>query len=345
MNSPDQNTDEHKTDDAEIAELLRQVGPRAEPSIEVTREVEAAVRAEWQQLVGTRKRRNTTVWYAAAASVCAVAIAVTIGLQVSNSRAEPIAVLQRADGEIFVAADGRQWRRLGEGEQIAVGDHVRSDARAALNLSNGLALRIDRGTVLEVESSERLALNVGAVYVDAPAGAVPRELTIDTHLGSVRHVGTQYQVRATAEGIAVSVREGRVVIENDNGSNIATAGERLQLSTHGAVERGAVSPTDAQWQWASDVAPPFVIENQPLSAFLTWVSRETGRALVYESPRAAASAAEVTLHGSIEGLAPDVALVAVLASTPLRRDESNANAIEIELAPSIDPAQEARPTL
>ena len=329
MNSPDDNTD-----DAEIAELLRRVGPRTEPSSEVTREVEAAVRAEWQQLIGARKRRNTAVWLAAAASVCAVAIAATIGLQTSNSSAEPIAILQRADGEIFVAADGRQWRRLGEGERIAVGDHVRSDARAALNLSSGLALRIDRGTVLEVESPSRLALNVGAVYVDAPAGSVARELTVDTHLGSVRHVGTQYQVRATAEGIAVSVREGRVVIENDAGTNVANAGERLQISTRGAVERGIVSPSDAQWQWASDVAPPFAIENQPLSAFLTWVARETGRTLVYESPRAEASAAEVTLHGSIEGLAPDVALVAVLASTPLRRDESNANDIEIELAPA-----------
>jgi hypothetical protein len=134
------------------------------------------------------------------------------------------------------------------------------------------------------------------------------------------------------------------VIESDTATNRATAGERLEISTRGAVERGAVAPSDALWQWASDVAPPFVIENQPLSAFLTWVARETGRTLVYESPRAEASAAEVTLHGSIEGLAPDVALVAVLASTPLRRDESNANAIEIELAPSIDPAPEARPT-
>jgi ferric-dicitrate binding protein FerR (iron transport regulator) len=339
MNSPDEETG----DDAEIANLLRQVGARAEPSIDLRGDVEAAVRAEWQQVVGARKRRYAYAW-AAAAAICAVAIAVTIGLQLLNTQGQPIAVLQRADGEIFVRADGRQWTRLSEGQDIAVGDHVRSDARAALRLANGLALRIDRGTVLEVQANDRLALNIGAVYIDAPPGVGSSELTVETHLGSVRHVGTQYQVRASAQGIDVSVREGRVVIESDAGSNVANAGERVQISTRGAVERSLLSTMDTQWQWANEAAPPFVIENQPLAAFLTWAARETGRTLVYASPRAQATAAEVTMHGSIEGLAPDVALAAVLASTPLRRDETKDEVIHIGLATPIDSATRTRPT-
>jgi len=331
-------------DDAEIAELLRSVGPRSEPSPEIALEIEAAVRAEWEHTVAARKRRRTLTWVsAAAAAICAVAIAVTIGLSIMNTDGQPMAVLQRADGEIFVAAKGHHWTPLSEGREIAVGDQVRSNAHASFVLKNGLALRIDRGTVLHVTAPDRVALNVGAVYVDAPPGHARRELTVETHVGSVRHVGTQYQVRATTQGIDVSVREGRVVVENEAGSNTANAGERLEISTRGTIRRANLSPSDAQWQWTMEAAPPFAIDNQPLAAFLTWIARETGRPLVYASPRAEAAAGSVTLHGSIEGLTPDAALAAVLATTPLRRNAANAAVIQIELAPS-NQTQGARPT-
>lgn len=333
-------------EDEEIAELLKEAGPRAEPSPEVAREIEAIVRAEWQHVVGVRKRKHGFVW-AAAAAFFAVAIAVTIGLQVMRTPSDrlgpSIAVLERSGGDVFVAADGRHWSRLGEGDQIAVGHAIRSDARAALMLENGLALRIDRGSVLHVAALDRIVLNVGAVYIDSPSGGAPRALIVDTHVGAVSHLGTQYQVRSTAEGIDIGVREGSVVIENAAGRSIAKAGERLQIATHGTVQRTNLSPTDAQWDWASEVAPTFEIENQSLAAFLIWVARETGRALVYESPQAQAAAAEVVLHGSIEGLMPDAALVAVLATTPLRRNSANSEAIEIVFA-SADPARDAPPS-
>ena len=333
-------------DDAEIAELLQEVGPRIEPSPEMTREIEAVVRAEWQHVVAARKRRQSFVW-AAAAAFFAVAIALTIGFAMMNTQSDPIgrrmAVLERASGDVFVATDGRRWSRLSEGDEVVVGSSIRSDARAALSLDNGVALRVDRGSVLHIAALDRITLNVGAVYIDAPPGNASRDLTVDTHVGAVRHVGTQYQVRSTAEGIDVSVREGRVVVENAAGRNVAKAGERLKIATHGPVQRSSVSPFDAQWQWASEVAPTFAIENQSLVAFLSWVSRETGRTLVFETPQAEAAAADVKLHGSIEGLTPEAALNAVLATTPLRRDLANAHAIEIELA-SIDPQQGPRPT-
>jgi ferric-dicitrate binding protein FerR (iron transport regulator) len=326
------------SDDEEIAELLRNAGTRAEPPADMMREVQAAVHAEWQQVVTTRQRRRTFVW-ATAASICALAVGATVSVQLMNQDGQPLATLQRAEGDIFLAqvgnhSDGSHWMRVTSGQRIAVGDSLRSDARAALQLDNGLALRMDRGTAIRVVASDRLALNVGAVYVDSKPGSGSETLVIDTHAGAVRHLGTQYQVRTRVDGIDVSVREGRVMIENDANSTIATAGERLEISTQGAVRRGAIAPTDEQWRWASEVAPPFAIENESLAAFLDWIARETGRALVYESPRVQSAAANVKLHGSIDGLAPDVALSAVLATTPLRRDEAKHEVIEIVFAHS-----------
>jgi ferric-dicitrate binding protein FerR (iron transport regulator) len=337
------NRDDVNSDDAEIAAILRETGTRAEPPQDMMREVQAAVHAQWQAVVKTRQRRRTFMW-AAAASVCAVALGATISLKVLDEHGRPMATIQRAEGEIFVAPDGEHWSRVGEGQRIAIGDFVRSDARAALQLDNGLAVRIDRVTLFNIVERDRLALKAGAVYVDAKSGVPAEDFIVATHAGDVRHLGTQYQVRMRVDGIEVSVREGRVIVESEAASTIATAGERLDISRRGSVRREPIAPSDETWRWASEIAPPFSIENASLAAFLEWVARETGRPLVYESPHVQATATSVTLRGSVDGLAPEVALSAVLATTPLRRDETKAEAIKIGFAAPIDSASSARPT-
>jgi ferric-dicitrate binding protein FerR (iron transport regulator) len=330
-------------DDAEIAELLRQVGTREEPSADTMRDVEAAVQAEWRHVLAQRQRRRTAIW-AAAASVCALAVGAFFTVRLMDTQGQPVATLLRTDGEVFLASDGQQWSRIRAGQRIAVGNSIRSDARAALQLDSGLAVRADRGTSFKITDTDRLALNVGAVYVDSRGAAVGNALVIETHAGSVRHLGTQYQVRTRRDGIDVSVREGRVMIEGEGGSNVAAAGEHLSISMQGSVQRAALAPTDEQWRWASEVAPTFVIENASLATFLDWISHETGRPLVYATPTARSAAAGEILHGSIEGLALDVALAAVLATTSLRRDETNPDVIAIGLAGAIDSTRASRPT-
>ena len=57
-----QETGPHATpaDEAGIEELLRQVGARDEPAADMMREVEAAVHAEWQNMLQERRRRRAT---------------------------------------------------------------------------------------------------------------------------------------------------------------------------------------------------------------------------------------------------------------------------------------------
>jgi ferric-dicitrate binding protein FerR (iron transport regulator) len=334
--------DETDDDDAAIAALLRSAGTRADPPADMAREVQAVVHAEWQRVVAERRRRRTFVW-AAAASLCAVAIGTVIAVRLVDDTGQPLATLQRTDGDVFVR-DQNDWVRVAAGRRIAVGESVRSEGRAALAFDNGLAVRLDKGTAFEMETGERLALRAGAVYVDANPDRAHGAFSVSTPVGDVKHVGTQYLVRMHVDGIEVSVREGRVTIDNAAGNTAASAGERVEVSSNGEVRRGTIAPTAEQWRWAREVAPPFAIENASLAAFLEWTARESGRALVYASAQAQAEAAEVTLHGSIEGLAPDVALEAVLATTPLRRAETNAETIQVDFATSIDSQQDARPT-
>jgi len=100
------------------------------------------------------------------------------------------------------------------------------------------------------------------------------------------------------------------------------------------VQRSKIAATDASWQWATATAPPFAIADQPLSAFLDWVARETGRKVVYRNTEARTLANSVRLRGSIEGLDANTALAAVLPTTTLQRYEAEReDAIVIGLAP------------
>ncbi len=322
--------DDLTSDDAEIADLLRSVGAREEPSSAIAAQVQAAVHAEWGRMIAARRRRRVSAW-ALAASVCAMAVgaAITVRYLDDDDQGKSIATLVRTEGQILVARGEDGWTRIEAGRPIAVGDSIRSDARAAFVLDTGAAVRLDRGTAVRVAADDRFALEAGAVYVDSGVGRNSSSLTISTSAGSVRHIGTQYEVRIRDDGIDVSVREGRVMIESDHGSNVAGAGERLTVSLAGSVQRSRISPSDEQWSWATEIAPTYAIENVSLAAFLQWVARETGKPLIYESERARSLAAGEILHGSIDGLPPDAALAAVLSSTSLHRDETKPGVILI----------------
>jgi hypothetical protein len=68
----------------------------------------------------------------------------------------------------------------------------------------------------------------------------------------------------------------------------------------------------------TDVTPPFSIEGRTVDEFLTWAGRETGRRVVYSSPDVERLAKSVTLNGTVDGLPPQQAVAAVLATTSLQ---------------------------
>jgi ferric-dicitrate binding protein FerR (iron transport regulator) len=161
-------------------------------------------------------------------------------------------------------------------------------------------------------------LRHGGVYVDSGVtGAdASRELELDTPVGSVRHLGTQYEARVSDGSLKVGVREGLVAIEAHGQQTVGRAGEVLTLKD-GQTIRDVIAANADAWGWASSIAPPFAIEGRSVDEFLTWAGRETGRQVVYASAEAAQRARTIVLKGSTQGLTPDDAVAAVLATTPL----------------------------
>ena len=329
---------EPESNDASIEELLREVGARNEPSAETARAVMSAVHAEWRDIVQQRRRQQRVVAWRIAAGVAFAVLVSTFAYRFMAPEPAQVASIAYVDGRLLASADDAALEARDSGQFIRVGDTVQTDAqsRAAFSFAHGLSLRLDHDTRFTVDAVDRITLASGAVYIDAPKGDHGQSdaLTVNTFAGSVQHVGTQYEVRAQADAMLVSVREGRVLLTSATTSNTAEAGQVLRLNTEGELTRSLLSATDPYWQWTLQAAPAFDIENQSLSDFLQWIARETGRHVTYSTPQAEAAAASVKLRGSIAGLDPDAALAAVLSTTQLRRYQTDASEIGIELASS-----------
>jgi len=323
-----------QNDEAGIEELLRQVGARDEPAADMMQEVEAAVHAEWRSMLQERQRKRRFVTFGiAATAVLAVGVAVLGVRYLAPTAPIQVAQITRINGHLLVRPESHTAREIAVSQHVFSGETIQTDdrSRAALKFGDAVSVRLDHDTIVKIASADELVLTAGALYVDSQAQH-PQELMIRTDAGSVRHVGTQYQVRTHAEEMEVSVREGRVMIANAAGTSSGVAGERIRVTPRGEIVRSKVPAHDPSWRWAAHTAPLFDINERTFAAFAEWVGRETGRKVVYASNEAQSAASEVTLRGSIAGLDPDTALSAVLSTTQLRRYETKDELIGITLA-------------
>jgi ferric-dicitrate binding protein FerR (iron transport regulator) len=324
-----------QSDDGDLARLLAASGRRQQPTAAAIADVRAEVEAEWRRTLAARQQRRRYTAWAAAAGVAVAAVAVWVARPLYLPDAGPVATLARVVGEVQVDSGDGHWSALSAGRSIGAGAVIRtgSSGRAALRMEDGVELRLDTGTQLAFNNEHEANLARGAVYVDSgpDTGAPAARFVLQTSAGNVRHLGTQYEARLADSDLRVGVREGRVEVTAPRGTVLAGAGELLTIRAD-SVSRTPLSPSAADWNWVGDVTPAFSIEGRSVDDFLNWAARETGRTVVYSSPEIELQARNVRLRGTVEGLAPEQAVTAVLTTTSLE-PVVGPNQIRIESAP------------
>lgn len=310
--------------DQDIERVLRAAGPREQPTAEYERAMRAGLRAEWRAVVASaRHQRQRRTAFALAAGILAAAVGAWIAMPRLSGPPQLAATMTFAAGDMRVKA-GRfdRWRPVAAGQTLMTGEALETGAagRGALTLPGGVSARLDHHTRLTFIALDEIALDRGALYIDAgPAGTPATRLAVITTSGSVRHVGTQYEVRVLGSDLRLRVREGRVEWQSRTGRvEHSASGEQLTITGDGAVLREAAPRHGEAWDWVAATAPAIAIEGLSLRDFLSWVARELGRDLDYATADVADEAAGVVLHGSIAGLTPLQALDAVLATTRVR---------------------------
>jgi ferric-dicitrate binding protein FerR (iron transport regulator) len=307
--------------DEAIARLLRLAGPR--PPVPDDREarVRAAVHEHWRSTVKGRRRLRWAAWITV--SLAAASVLVFIpgpggwrALGILPLPGSPVGTLIRLDGSLRIST--REVPVIGApffpGTDLETG----ATDRAALRLVGGATVRVDSETRLRLISESILALDRGALYLDSGSGnKTPSALEIRTRLGTVRHIGTQFEVRLERM-LQVTVREGIARLERAERSYDTRAGIQLSVGSGGDVTERNVPLHGPRWDWILSVAPEIQIEGRPLGEFLEWVARENGWRVEFTDASIATDAATVILHGSIAGLRPDQAPAAVLPTCGLR---------------------------
>lgn len=306
-------------DESDIARLLAKTGPRARPPVASVDEVRNAVEAEWRRQVDARTARRRYTGWAVAAGVAVAAVGAWLARPLYLPEHGAVATVARVVGDVRVESGRGQWEPLAAGTTVEPGTVLStgSSGRAALDLENGVQLRLDVGTELALNDVDDATLSRGAVYVDSGAtGVADARFVLETPAGDVRHLGTQYSATVDGDALRVGVREGRIEVTGKRASMIAGAGELLVID-EGRVTRSSLARNAPEWDWVTNVVPPFEIEGRTVHEFLAWASRETGRDVAYASPDVERLANRVTLSGTVEGLPPQQAVDAVLATTSL----------------------------
>jgi ferric-dicitrate binding protein FerR (iron transport regulator) len=214
-----------------------------------------------------------------------------------------------------------RWTTLSdEARDLSAGVHLRTLAgsRAGILLANGISVRLAEASELVLESTSRVRLVVGKVYLDTADRAVDASaIEVITALGIASDIGTQFEVLYRDDAYRLRVREGRVVLSRSSTYIDNRAGDQLTIGADGILQRTRISRQDAEWDWIESVAPALEIDEQPLSVLLTWVARETGRSIRFATPGIESKANTTILHGNIRALAPLEALTVMLATTDL----------------------------
>lgn len=281
--------------------------------------ITAAARGEWLALIARRRTARRSRWLLAAASLLVLAGAGwwwrTQGLG-GPSTAAPVVLarVERWSGDARIAGQAASRRDLPAGTVLATAD---PGGFLSFRLTSGVSLRLDAASRVRLVSPGAVELQRGAVYIDSPAAATGA-IEVQSELGDVRDVGTQFEVRLEdGAALRVRVREGQVELRRGERTLQARAGEGLAWRDDGSELRETISPLADSWRWAVQAAVAPEIEGMTLGVFLDWVSRETGRQVRFADPELARSAASTVLHGTIEGLAPDEAVSVVLPGSGL----------------------------
>ena len=213
----------------------------------------------------------------------------------------------------------RRDNAIGEGSSLRGGQSVDVRGNALVALHAGGNVRLARSTAFEIESAQTIRLERGEIYIDIPPGSkLHAGFVVVTPAGEFRHLGTQFAVALMNGTTRLRVREGSVQWVAEEGKSTVDAGTEILIDSQRRVTRRAISTAGRDWSWTEAMAPDIDIDNRPLSEFLGWFSRETGRKLVFSDEAARDQASSVRMHGSIHGLTAMEALTAVMAATSLR---------------------------
>jgi len=307
-------------DDEEMGRWIQTARPRHAVPIERMMRAKSIARVSWK---GRVRKRNWKSWTYRVGTAAAIAVLLALILQQRslppNAGQSPAAFVERIEGDVRTLEGPVQ-----PGASIPNGGDLKTgpEGYAGLQLQSGGFLRLSTSTQLRFISSNRIFLRRGTIYLDSGPRKVLHALQIETEVGLVKEIGTQFQVTQGAESVELRVREGQVTLETGSDRQTAVKGIELIAMKDKSIVSQSIPVYGQEWDWILKVSPAFSVEGRTLDEYLEWVSRETGLKIWYADESLAKSAPQIILHGSIGNLKADRTPSVILAACGLRSRNS-----------------------
>jgi ferric-dicitrate binding protein FerR (iron transport regulator) len=325
-----------------IEKLIAAAGPGPTASPEARQRIYGAVRARWE--AESQRRRNETrtetdgidgsagrhtgLWPTRAFAIAATVVALAVTLFWLQDGPDTNLGLELAQ---FIKLSGSTQLERGDETRaleiaepagtILAGDtlHTEGDGLIALEMQDGLLLRLNVSTEVRFVDQDEIELIAGTIYIDSGNGISSQPLEVNTPFGSLQHVGTQYEVHSDEASLRVRVREGRVAVRSSTGETIGVDGEQLLFDDAGLSSRVEIASDDPAWDWVISLATLPPADDYPLGATLTWAAREMGLTLEYASPAARRQINDQVVFG-LEDLNPIETLDVLERTSDLRTE-------------------------
>lgn len=304
-----------------IEKLLKIAGHRTQPDEDMKNDVYKNVHKAWADQNKTPLYKNR--FFLAAASMLLFSSYFIFESTQSNKLSPTVLEISSSitiSGQAEISLNNMDWKKLDVKEKIKPGSYLKtqSNNRLLVKLTNNNVFRLDENSLIHMVDLENFELQQGQIYIESDESSIANPLLVKTPFASINHIGTHYNIKVTDNSVNVSVRNGKVLLQNSLNSKVQktiSKGFEGTLSKNGKYQQKPVTAYSSTWQWTQNIIKPFILQDQSIAQYLSWISKETGYPITWDSPKDKGDADKIKLSGSIAGLKPMESLDVILPTT------------------------------
>lgn len=279
-------------------EALLKMGKMPDPDPAFRDQVFQATHEAWKDTLKEQKRQTVQkqLRYYAAAAVIMLAVGVGLFSYPNISwEGKPTAYIAQAYGKFYLNGTQVDAAEIFDGDVISTGNN----GLLAIQLNDETRLTLSANSALVVQSSDAVMLEHGKMYFDSQN--INDRIRVSTQWGELVDIGTQYEVATSGQGMEVAMREGKVKMTMDGMINTAIAdeegGDVVSVNAQNEIEKTRVKASDKRWEWMLPGIQAYNMDGASVHGLLEWVSRSTGKRIVYDSNATENVAQQTKLQG------------------------------------------------